>query len=109
MPNWWAGIYHNKKRKESIVMPKVICNECKKEWSKEELKPHIENVSEKGNVRRYYLQCPYCKTKYICFYDDAKIESWQNLKAVTYDARLQHKLQLQIIDRMQMLKNKYGG
>ena len=28
-------------------MPKVICNECKREWSKEELKPHIENVCEK--------------------------------------------------------------
>ena len=90
-------------------MPKVICNECKKEWSKEELKPHIENVSEKGNVRRYYLQCPYCKTKYICFYDDAKIEGWQNLRATTDDVRLQHKLQLKIIDRMKILKNKYGG
>ena len=31
-------------------MPKVICNECKREWSKEELKPHIENVSEKATL-----------------------------------------------------------
>ena len=89
-------------------MPKVICNECKKEWSKEELKPHIENVSEKGNVRRYYLQCPYCKTISFCFYDDKKNKKQKNIRAVTNDVSLQHKLKMQIIDRMQMLKNKYG-
>ena len=55
-------------------MPKVICNECKREWSNDELKRYVENVAEKGNVMRYYLQCPYCKTNYICFYDDVKIE-----------------------------------
>lgn len=90
-------------------MPKVICNECKKEWSKEDFKPYIENVCEKGNVRRYYLQCPHCKTKYICFYDDAKIEVWQDFKAATNDMHLKNKLQMQIINRMKMLKDKYGG
>ena len=49
------------------------------------------------------------KPNIYVFYDDAKIEGWQNLRTVTNDVSLQHKLKMQIIDRMQMLKNKYGG
>ena len=88
----------------------IYCNNgCGKKSAMADIKPLVEVVQHKSHVERYYFNCPFCGEKYICFYSDNQVKAWQGVMAATKDAHLKKKLALRIKDRMQRLKDTYGG